>query len=121
MTFAENTPHSEMSTADFPFGPASGGSLAIWATGFMATEPEIDYNNQPTFLIDCRARPAQCGLAVIAHRNDGMVTLEGGGTAAFSGPVTRFLGIYSRRINEQSDLGIVWKASSIKELIDSIV
>jgi hypothetical protein len=50
-----------------------------------------------------------------------MVALEGGGTAAFSGPVTRFLGIYSGRNNEQSDLGIVWKASSIKELVDSAV
>jgi hypothetical protein len=100
---------------------AGGGSLAIWATGFMATEPEIDYNNQPTFLIDCSARPGQSGSAVIAHRNGGMVAIEGGGTAAFSGAVTRFLGIYSGRINEQSDLGIVWKASSIKELVDSIV
>jgi hypothetical protein len=110
-----------MSPVDFPFGLAGGGSLAIWATGFMATEPEIDYNKQPRFLIDCRARPGQSGSAAIAHRNGGMVALEGGGTAAFSGAVTRFLGIYSGRINEQSDLGIVWKASSIKELVDSIV
>lgn len=110
-----------MIAADFPFGLDGGGLLAIWATGFMATDPEVDYNNQPTFLIDCRARPGQSGSAVIAHRNGGMVALEGGGTAAFSGPVTRFLGIYSGRINEQSDLGIVWKASSIKELLDSIV
>lgn len=62
-----------MNPAIFPFGLAGGGSLAIWATGLMATEPEIDYNNQPTFLIDCRARPGQSVSAVIAHRNGGMV------------------------------------------------
>jgi hypothetical protein len=50
-----------MSLAGFPFGLAGAGSLAIWATGFIATEPEIDYNNQPTFLIDCLARPGQSG------------------------------------------------------------
>lgn len=73
-----------MNAADFPFGLAGGGSLAIWATGFIVTEPEVDYNNQPTFLIDCRARPGQCGSAVIALRTGGLGALEGGGTAAFS-------------------------------------
>ena len=115
------SPSDTVSVVGFPFGLAGGGALAIWATGFMATEPEIDYNNQPTFLIDCRARPGQSGSAVIAHRNGGMVAMEDGSSAAFNGPVTRFLGIYSGRINEQSDLGIVWKANSIKELVDSIV
>ncbi len=114
-------PSDTVSVVGFPFGLAGGGALAIWATGFMATEPEINHNDLPTFLIDCRARPGQSGSAVIAHRNGGMVAMEDGASAAFNGPVTRFLGIYSGRINEQSDLGIVWKASSIKELVDSIV
>lgn len=115
------SPSDTVSVVGFPFGLTGGGALAIWATGFMATEPEIDHNNQPTFLIDCRARPGQSGSAVIAHRNGGMVAMEDGSSAAFNGPVTRFLGIYSGRINELSDLGIVWKASSIKELVDSII
>jgi hypothetical protein len=109
-----------VSVIGFPFGLAGGGALAIWATGFMATEHVIDYNNLPTFLIDCRARQGQSGSAVVAHRNGGIVGMEDGSSAAFAGPVTRFLGIYSGRINEQSDLGIVWKASAIKELVDTI-
>lgn len=114
-------PSDTVSVVGFPFGLAGGGALAIWATGFMATEPEINHNDLPTFLIDCRARPGQSGSAVIAHRNGGMVAMEDGSSSAFNGPVTKFLGIYSGRINEQSDLGIVWKASAIKELVDSIV
>ncbi len=113
-------PSDTVSVVGFPFGLAGGGALAIWATGFMATEPEINHNNLPTFLIDCRARPGQSGSAVIAHRNGGMVGMEDGGSAAFDGPVTKFLGIYSGRINAQSDLGIVWKGSAIKELTDSM-
>jgi hypothetical protein len=35
-------------------------------------------------------------------------------------PVTRFLGIYSGRINKDSDIGIVWKAEAIRELIESV-
>lgn len=114
------SPSDTVSVIGFPFGLTGGGSLAIWATGFMATEHDIDYDNLPIFLIDCRARQGQSGSAVVAHRNGGMIGMEDGSTGGFTGPITRFLGIYSGRINEQSDLGIVWKASAIRELVNSI-
>ncbi len=112
-------PADSLSVVGFPFGLQAGGSLAVWATGFVASEPQIDFQGRPVFLIDCRTRPGQSGSAVIAHRSGGMVAMEDGGSAAFGGPVTRFLGIYSGRINEQSDLGLVWKASAISELVAS--
>jgi hypothetical protein len=80
----------------------------------------IDFDALPTFLIDCRSRQGQSGSPVIAYRGGGMVALTGGSTAVFAGPVYRFLGIYSGRINSESDLGVVWKASAIAELIASI-
>lgn len=123
---AENEPKIAFGPADtvsvigFPFGIQAGGSLAVWATGFVASEPDIDFQDLPIFLIDCRSRPGQSGSAVIAYRGGGMVALEDG-AAVFSGPVARFLGIYSGRINEQSDIGIVWKVKAIKELLDILV
>ena len=66
-------PSDTISVIGFPFGLAGGGALGIWATGFMATEHDIDHNNLPTFLIDCRARPGQSASAVIAHRNTGLM------------------------------------------------
>ena len=113
-------PADLVSVVGFPFGLRSGGSLAIWATGFVATEPHIDHDDLPVFLIDCRARQGQSGSAVIAHRSGGMVTLEDGSSAVYNGSVTRFLGIYSGRINIESDLGIVWKVDAIRELIDAL-
>ncbi|WP_155859958.1 trypsin-like peptidase domain-containing protein [Kordiimonas gwangyangensis] len=113
-------PADTVSVVGFPFGLRGGGSLAIWATGFQATEHFVDYADLPTFLIDCRSRPGQSGSAVIAHRSGGMVSMQDGSTVAFNGPVARFLGIYSGRINPESDLGIVWKASAILELLDDI-
>lgn len=113
-------PSDTVSVVGFPFGIQVGGSLAVWATGFMASEPDIDFNNLPIFLIDCRSRQGQSGSAVIAYRSGGGVAMRDGGTSVFSGPVTKFLGIYSGRINAESDLGIVWKASAIKELVDKI-
>lgn len=113
-------PADVVSVIGFPFGLTGGGCLALWATGFIASEPSIDFNNLPIFLVDCRSRPGQSGSAVIAHRNGGMIQLEDGISEAFNGTVSRFLGIYSGRINEQSDIGIVWKAQAIQGLVNSI-
>ena len=112
-------PAEPVSVVGFPFGMQIGGSMGIWATGFIASEPEIDYMNRPIFLIDCRGRKGQSGSPVIAHRNGGAFTMRNGTTAVRTGISTRFLGIYSGRVNLESDLGFVWKASAIRELVDS--
>ncbi len=36
------------------------------------------------------------------------------------GVVSNFLGIYSGRLSEDSDIGMVWKATAIRELLESI-
>jgi hypothetical protein len=113
-------PSDIVSVVGFPFGLTGGGSLAIWATGFVATEPGIDYSSLPVFLIDCRSRQGQSGSPVIAHRNGGLVALENGSSAGFGGPVTRFLGLYSARVNEQSDLGFVWKVACLRDIVTSV-
>lgn len=113
-------PADGISVVGFPFGMTGGGAAGIWATGFIASEPVIDFENLPVFLIDCRSRQGQSGSSVIAYRSGGMVAMADGSASAFSGPVWRFLGIYSGRINAESDLGIVWKASAIAELIAAV-
>jgi hypothetical protein len=113
-------PADVVSVIEFPFGLNAGGGMAAWATGFVASEPEVDIDDKPILLIDCRSRPGQSGSPVIAHRSGGMVALEDGSSAAFDGPIFRFIGIYSGRIRPESDLGIVWKVRAIKELVDSI-
>jgi hypothetical protein len=113
-------PADAVSVVGFPFGLQAGGSLAIWATGFLASEMAIDFRGLPDFLIDCRARPGQSGSAVIAYRSGGAVAMEDGSTAIFGGPATRFLGIYSGRINDQSDLGIVWKATAVAQVLETL-
>ncbi|NEI50504.1 serine protease [Rhizobium leguminosarum] len=112
-------PTAIISVLGFPFGISGGASLAVWATGFVASEPDVDYGGKPTFLIDCRTRQGQSGSPVIAYRH-GSADLETGGTMMFDQPLTRFLGIYSGRVNAEADLGIVWKARAIAELIASL-
>jgi hypothetical protein len=111
-------PSDVVSVIGFPFGLRVGGSFAIWATGFVASEPDFDFDNLPVFLIDCRTRPGQSGSAVVAYRSRGaMVAMEDGSACQFDGPVQRFLGIYTGRIDDRSDIGMVWKAGAIRELL----
>lgn len=111
----------KVSVVGFPFGIKTNGGFAIWATGSIASEPEINHDELPIFLIDCRSREGQSGSPVVAHRSGSeTVWLENGSMIANGIPKTRFLGIYSGRVNKESDLGIVWKVTALKELVESI-
>lgn len=114
-------PAEPVSVVGFPFGLTAAGLTAIWATGFVATEPKLNYDGLPIFLVDCRTRKGQSGSAVIAYRGPGTAAaMEDGTTAILVAPACRFLGVYSGRINEDSDIGIVWKAEAIRELVSSL-
>lgn len=115
-------PSDTISVVGFPFGLTVGQKLAIWSTGFLASEPDIDYENQPKFLIDCRTRQGQSGSAVVAQHNEGVKTYADNLVGREGGyePYTHFIGIYSGRVKEESDLGFVWKKSAILQLVDSI-
>lgn len=113
-------PAEPVSVIGFPFGLTAGGAFGVWATGFVASEPVVDFDGLPIVLIDCRTRPGQSGSPVIAYRSGGMISLSDGGSAVFNGPVSKLIGIYSGRINAESDLGIVWKASALEQLVQSV-
>ena len=113
-------PAEVVSVIGFPFGITAGGVFPVWATGFIASEPIVDFNDLPIQLIDCRSRQGQSGSPVLAYRSGGVISMTDGSAASFDGPVSRLIGIYSGRINAESDIGIVWKTSAILELINSI-
>lgn len=109
------SPSAQVSIIGFPFGRTGGGSLGIWVQGTIASEPAMEWNDLPCFLIDSRTRQGQSGSPVIVHRA-GSYLSESGATV-FAGDATRFVGIYSGRISDSSDLGIVWKLSALGEIL----
>lgn len=116
LALGEIEPGSPVYVVGFPFGVKSGQSFAVWSTGFVASEPEINHDGMPVFLIDCRSRQGQSGSPVIVLR---------GGHGNFlrrderhtNVATTHVLGIYSGRIRKDSDLGRVWKCWLIAELL----
>ncbi|WSR00173.1 serine protease [Streptomyces sp. NBC_01210] len=101
----------------FPFGESSGGSVAIWTKGAIASDMEIDYNLLPCFLIDARTREGQSGSPVINYSPGGATEMEDGKTAFLSAPAGNLLGVYSGRINRESDIGRVWKIRTVLEIL----
>jgi hypothetical protein len=114
-------PAEAISVIGFPFGLSSIGKFPIWATGFMAQELSLITPESPVFLIDCRTRQGQSGSPVIAYRpsgyrkiKDGRITSSLSATQAWE-----FLGIYSGRVNPESDLGRVWHVSAVEEVLEA--
>lgn len=109
----------------YPFGfnvSSENGKYAIWSTGTVASDPDLNLNingeQLPAFLVDAKTRHGQSGSPVIYYNKNG-IDSDANGIALYGGPVTHEIGIYSGRINKESDLGYVWKWSLIKEIIDN--
>ena len=107
-------PSKAVSIIGFPKGLSSGGKYPVWKKGHLASEFGLDYNNQPVFLIDATTRGGMSGSPVFL-KESGMCEFENKGIK--QGDFTRFLGIYSGRIDKDIEIGRVWRA----EIIDQII
>lgn len=108
----------DVSIIGFPFGMTSGGGFGIWSRGTIATEPAVDHDGLPLFLIDSRTRQGQSGSPVIIYGLSGSVPMANGNIIMDGGTVEKFIGIYSGRINKESDLGFVWKAAAVGDVVE---
>jgi hypothetical protein len=102
----------------FPFGLAAAGSIPIWKTGHIASDPDLDYGGQPAFLIDATTRSGMSGSPVILRLTGGYESGSGMYTQ-MGPPTTKFLGIYSGRIHGQAEIGKVWRPSLIEEIVSA--
>ncbi len=116
-------PAMSVSIIGFPEGNTSGGVsnglFPIWKTGHVASDPDLDYGSRPIFLIDATTRRGMSGSPVFAKLWGGYKT-ESGNLVMSSTPATKFLGIYSGRINSSIEIGLVWKPSVISEILNKV-
>lgn len=105
-----------VSVVGFPFGLATGGNWPIWKTGHVASDPDVDFQpGQPAFLIDATTRKGMSGAPVILRLTGGYGTRDG--VWMINGPRTKFLGVYAGRIHEESEVGRVWRAFVLDEIL----
>jgi len=115
-------PADTVSIVGFPFGFHSRDDFPIWITGTIASEPDFDYDERPVFLVDARTREGQSGSPVILHitPNTSPLLFTDDTVRSFRKETSFFLGIYSGRLNERSDVGVVWKGIVIKQILDEV-
>lgn len=103
----------------FPYGITASHHLPVWKAGTLASEPQIDIDELPQMLIDTATRAGMSGSPVIQYLRRPVSLMEKGGK------MVRYraalIGIYSGRIvpkdKMDAQLGKVWKAACIKEVI----
>lgn len=113
------TPAMPISIIGFPLGKSAGGVLPIWVTGFIASEPCVDIDDIPLFYVNASGRSGLSGAPVVLRLSSGYATSDGkfimGG-----GYQTKFMGIYSGRIRDDSDICRVWKPMVLDQILEQI-
>lgn len=129
-------PASQAVLLGYPYGFFDTRNfLPVWKTGHLATEPTVDFQGQPVFLVDVSAFPGMSGAPVVGV-STGVYEDEAGNM--ISGIQRRLLGIFSamRMVKPQASvdssgtpiaaavpspgdslqLGYVWKAQLITDI-----
>lgn len=110
-----------LSIVGFPFGIQGDIGSAVWVKGFVATEPSLDFQGLPRFLVDARTRPGQSGAPVLVYQHQGSIDFGDHRLRELAYPVEYFVGVYSGRVHPESDLGSVWKAAAVAEIVNEAV
>lgn len=109
----------------YPFSTLTELQLPIWKRASVASEPDVDLDRLPKFLIDTATRPGLSGSPVVMQR----VGIHGASGDKLNGKeligrIRKFIGIYSGRVGvdeTKAQLGVVWKERVIDEIIDQQV
>ena len=133
----KTSPCSRASVVGFPGARRSYKFFPIFVTGYVASEPELPYDDMPIMLVNATTTDGMSGSPVF-QIEDGSYQNQNGATVYNAGRFSKFLGIYSGRIPEVSlasltgepgtdtgkkqpsilNIGIVWKPSVIQALLD---
>jgi hypothetical protein len=116
-------PTSGATLLGYPFGFSDQKHyLPVWKTGHVASEPNVDFEGQPAFLVDVSAFPGMSGAPVLAVANGVYETRDG---QLRSGRLWRLLGVFSsmpvaRGGGTNLQLGYVWKAALIADIARTV-
>ncbi len=111
-------PAIAISIIGFPYGLGTAGAWPIWKTGHVASDPDLDYDGRPAFLIDATTRGGMSGSPVV-WRCDGGYRTRNGTPILAGGMKTKFLGVYSGRIHDDAEIGRVWRPSVVEEILSN--
>ena len=107
-------PAQPISIIGFPLG-LQAMRFPIWLTGFIASEPYIDAEGKPLFYANVSGREGLSGAPVVA-RVSGAYQDSKGDLFLNGSQRTKFLGVYSGRAYDKTEVCRVWKSNALQEL-----
>lgn len=132
-------PTSTITLIGYPYGYYDKKNwLPVWKTGSIASEPDVDFEGKPLFLVDISAFPGMSGSPAFAIAYGAYETIAGPTTV---GHVQKFLGVYASMqmlkeekyleeiiseskeglvVSKSLELAHIWKASLIMKIIKEI-
>jgi hypothetical protein len=104
----------------YPFGFGVSG-LPVWKRASIASEPElVSTAQQHFFLVDTASRPGMSGSPVI-RRSWATHMIEDGSVNMGTGTATKFIGVYSGRLQTtdplDAQLGLVWPTALVEQIV----
>jgi hypothetical protein len=125
-------PSLDVYVLGFPLGITGGASLPIWKHATIASEPEFDLSPQPDekpddklpmIYIDTATKQGMSGAPVFTNKVGNWIRLQEDGSRIhqMDGIGRSLVGVYASRIHAENQLeaqlGIVWKAETIEQII----
>ncbi|WP_369029262.1 S1 family peptidase [Streptomyces adonidis] len=103
----------------FPYAVRVADFTAVWTSGSIASEPGLSFQGLPVFLIDSKTRHGQSGSPFVRFIKPGTLVINHEGDLVVTDrEYVDLLGIYSGRVNDDSDIGRVWKLSALQEILE---
>jgi hypothetical protein len=104
----------------YPFG-SGPPAFPVWKRGSIASEPDLVKLTTGYYMVDTASRPGMSGSPVILRSWSNHVMESNNWTPMTNGVIDRVIGIYSGRKDDapdQAQIGMVWHADYIDEIID---
>ena len=120
-------PGEDVFAVGFPQGIGTLQVFSVWKRGSVATDPDVLTDGHPKFYVDMAGRGGLSGAPVYRVQRGTIMEQTPGGQSIGFGEKTEFVGIYTGRAADQmpaqdrtgesSDLGFVWRADVVEEMI----
>lgn len=122
-------PASDVFAIGYPQGVSMLNVFPVWKRGSVASDPDVPVEGHPKFFVDMAGRGGLSGAAVFYIQQGAIIEPAPTGQNVGFGEKIEFIGLYSGRAADQlppdarsgesSDLGFVWRADVVLEMLDA--
>jgi hypothetical protein len=122
-------PGGDVFAVGFAQGISALSVFSIWKRGSIASDPDVPLDGYPKFLVDMAGRGGLSGAPIFRIRHGTIIEPTPTGQTIGFGEKTEFAGLYSGRAADQlpasfrtgesSDLGFVWRADVVLEMLNA--